>query len=365
MPRKKTTALKLAKDKTWQAFENHLRNESVTQLRISKLGVMFTLVQRHLPVRLTEATRGHLEQFLNDLNRNKIKRQNGKPFSGSTKADVKKFLRQFFKYLRGDGEFYPTEVRWIRARIAKDELPEEKQILTIDEARALAAGFQKPSLRTLTLLLFDGGFRIQEMLSVRKQNVTWERYDDVDSCFWISCNISKTETRKIPVPLFTADVRSFFESVEFTAKKDDEPAFGVSYETYYQQLRRVSKAVLNREIGPHHLRHSSATYYSREFDGNMNLLCERYGWSFGSDIAKVYVRKSGAYQKQGVKKVFSNQVGKLENEIQQLKDQLKLITEALLPPRDRRETEEAAKFSKKEISEYLREALADYQRSKR
>ena len=308
----------------WEKFENHLLNEGVTKTRIVKLHQMFGTCQRGLEIDYEKATRNNIEAFLNKLNRNEFRRIDGKDYSGSSKADIKKFLKQFYKWLKGDNEFYPKEVSWIKARISKDEQPKEKTTLSVDEVQKLANGFAKTEYRLIILMLFDSGFRIQEMLSAKKNDLTWEDYMSGKKCFWITCNKSKTETRKIPIPLFTEEIQTFVNSTYYRSLSNDNALFKLSQPNLTRLMKEKSIELFDKDrpVTPHALRHSSATYYSQEFDGNMNLIATRYGWSFSSKELKTYIRRSGAYQKAGVKKVYQNEVVKLKEEVDKLKKKM-------------------------------------------
>ena len=103
-----------------------------------------------------------------------------------------------------------------------------------------------------------------------------------------------------------------------------------------RKLKENSQKLLGKKVTCHALRHSSATFYAREFDGNMNMLAERYGWAYSSDQLKTYIRRSGAYQKQGAKKVFVNELLKVREEMVSLREdhnklqaEVKKIGEAL------------------------------------
>lgn len=301
----------------WNKFETHMINEGATKLRLKKLSTMFNIVNREL--NLENAGREEVEAYVTNLNKNKIKRVDGKSFSGSTKSDIKKFLRQFYKWYRGNNEFYPKEVSWIKTKIPKDDRPEEKPVINVKDVMRLANTFKKPEYRIITLLLFDSGYRIQEMLSVKKKDLAWEKGED--SCFWINCNESKTEKRKIPIPLFTEDIKNFVNSSYFLTLNDDDFIFNFDYSRYRLALRKNSLKLLNKVITPHALRHSSATYYAKEYDGHMNLIAERYGWSFSSKQLATYIRRSGAYQRMGAKKTFVNKYSELEKEFAEYKEE--------------------------------------------
>jgi len=305
----------------WDRFENHLLQAGITKARIGKLRTMFLTVERDLD-NFETATKEDIEALVFGLHKNTFKKVDKKPFSGSTKSDIKKFLRQFYKWLKGEDSYYPKEVAWIKTRISKDELPKPKEVLSVNQVIVLASSFSKIELRNLVLLLFDSGFRIQEMLSVTKKDLAWEEYDQNQKCFWIQCNESKTMTRKIPVPLFTEEIRNFVNSIYFQTLKDSDKLFKISYDYFLARLKENSQKLFKIKISPHSLRHSSATNYAREFDGNMNMLAERYGWTYSSAELRTYIRRSGAYQKAGAKKVFTNDVMRVREENEILKEHI-------------------------------------------
>lgn len=312
-------------NKLWQKYEDHLLNEGVTKKRINKLRQMYKTSERGLNKDFSKVTREDIETFVTKLHKNEFKRRDGNVFSGSSKSDIKKFLKQFWKWFKGNNEAYPKEVAWLKTKIAKDERPIEKPILSVEEVRKLSNSFQKPEFRLLTLMLFDSGYRIQEILSAKKKNLTWEEIENNQKCFWLECNESKTMTRKIPIPLFTEDIKLFSNSSYLQGLEGDDLLFNVSYASYVNHLKEHGLKLFNKNITPHCLRHSSATLYAKELDGNVMALCQRYGWAFNSKEVALYVRRSGVYQRQTAKKVFSNELVKVREELDKLREKVNTI----------------------------------------
>jgi integrase len=317
----------------WQDYENHLLNVQVTRKRISKLKTMYRVLERAFNKPFSDLSRKDIEAFVTALHRNTFLNENEKPYSGSSKSDIKKFLKQFWKWFKGNDEYYPQEVSWIKTRIGKDEKPKEKPVVTQEQIISVAEKMLKEKYRILTLLLFDSGFRIQEMLSVKKKHLTWEPFDEANNtCFWIECLDSKTLPRKVEIPLFTEHIKRFLQSSYWNNLSDDQLLFPDSYNAYLTVLHRASKSVLGYKLSPHCLRHSSATLYARLYNGDMILLANRYGWSYSAQELRTYVRRSGAMQKRGARKVFENELLKLQQENVSIKkdiEEMKTLIEAL------------------------------------
>jgi len=338
----------------WVKFENHALNEGLSENRIKKLKTMFNLISKY--VDLAKADRPKLEKFIFKLNRNDLKRENGENYSGSTKADVKKFLRQFFKWYKGDNETYPKEVSWIKTRIPKEEIPKEKPIIDIKDLVKLSQRFSKPELQILTLLLFDSGFRIQEMQSCLKKDLTWEEFDDGESCWWIKCNKSKTYARKIPIPLFTSSINAWVNSTEFKAKGQNDPLVKFSYTKFLQNLGIYSKEIIGEKLSCHCLRHSSATYYAKEYAGNVPQLAQRFGWSFDAKELKTYVRMSGSFNKLGAKVSHQNKLTELTKKLDKQQEQIQTMAKLLFEQFGKRDNVKKEEISKDELEKIFKGA---------
>ncbi len=289
---------------------------------------MFTLTSKY--INLETAKREQIENFLNNLNRNIIKKNDGSNFSGSTKADIKKFLKQYFKHTRGEDENYPKEVSWIKATIGKDEKPKEKPTTSQDDIMKVAAQFDKLEYRILTLMFFDSGFRKSEMFSALKKDLTWDVFDeDGNKCFWIKCNESKTEPRTIPIQLFTEDIKAFVNGVYYKSLNNDNKLFNVNYGSYLKMLGNASSKAISIKLNIQCLRHSSATLYAQLLHGDLIALANRYGWSYSAKELKTYVRRSKSAHLIGAKKVFSSELLKLKEENQKQQERMDKLEKAI------------------------------------
>lgn len=317
-------------DKLWDKYEVFLVNNNLTKRRIEKLNFLYGVVLRAFEGKdLTKIKRQDIEEYITKLNKNVFKKENGQVYTGNTKADIKKFIRQFWKWLKGNGEFYPPEVAWIKTGISKDEKRIPEDVLLYSDVIKLAHGMQKIEYRILVLLLFDSGFRIAEIMSVRKKDITFKEYDSSKKCFWIKCTVSKTEPREVPIPLFTEELQTFLRSSYMESKKDDELIFQMSYRAVAKCLSENAEKILKRKVHPHLFRHSSATYYAEQYQGDRLKLAQKYGWTLSSSQMETYVRMSANYLKQGVKQVYSNEVVKFKETLQKENEELKKELEKL------------------------------------
>lgn len=308
----------------WKKYQSHITNEGLTDKRKSKLHTMFKIIQRYID--LGNADKIIIEDFIERLNSDKILKIDGRIYSGSTKSDIKKFLRQFFKWFRGDNNYYPEMVSWLKTKIPKDNKPQEKPILEKKDVFKLASMFKKYDYKIATLILFDSGFRIQELMSCKKSDLTFESFDDNgEKCFWLKCNLSKTYTRKVPISLFEQEIKSYIESDTFNLKRDTEPLFDIDYFSYLKMMKIYSTKLFSLKVTPHCLRHSSATLYASLYNGNVPMLAQRYGWSYSAKELQTYVRVSGSYNKQGAKVLYQNEVIKLKTQVVNLTEELSEI----------------------------------------
>jgi len=320
----------------WNKFEEFLINEGLTQKRIEKHKYLHSLFRHLIQKPIMDVTEQDLKRMVVALSKNELVGLSGKPLGGWTKSDVKKHIKKLYRILYTNGEYDPPLTRWLKTVIPKDEKAEQKEIITKEEALKLAGEFKKPQFKLLILIAFDSGFRIEELLSMKRADLEWKSTQGAESCFWVRCRASKTITRCIDIGLFTEQIKELLDTPHYTEQKTHDDLFQLSYDSFRQHLKRRGQKLLGKVITPHTFRHSSATLYASLLEGNLIALCDRYGWTYDSTQPRIYIRRSGINNKFSARKVYQNNLSELEEKLkaqeklnQKLQEQMRKIEKAI------------------------------------
>ena len=97
-------------------------------------------------------------------------------YSEHTKYDFKVVLKMFYKWLKGNDEFFPPEIAWLKKDMKhqRHKLPEE--LLTEDEVLMMANRADNLRDKALILVLYETGCRIGELISLSIKNVIFDQY---------------------------------------------------------------------------------------------------------------------------------------------------------------------------------------------
>ncbi len=263
------------------------------------------------------------DKFVKDLDSNKIKQNSGKVYKHSSKDELIRNLKRILKTLWEDIE-YNKKVSWIKQSHEFSEIPS----ITMEEVKKLANGFTGLRDKALTMILGDGGLRIEEALNLRIENVIKKKNKNDEDFYIIDIKFSKTLPRKISVPHATPLLTEWLK--EHPAINDKESyLFPIKYDYYRKLLRQQGKKILNKVITPHILRHSSATHYSQtDLGKNLFKFCYRYGWSMSSKMPKRYIDRNlfeEEAQEELDNMVKNSKVNDLEDEVDKLKSAVNLL----------------------------------------
>lgn len=128
---------------------------------------------------------------------------------------------------------------------------------------------------------------------------------------------SKTESRTIHIPLATSYIKEYLK--EYNPENRDSRLFPGRYNNLMNSLKRVSKRVLNKEITPTLMRHSSATYWCTKL--SQASLNYRLGWKLSSRMPDVYIKKTGVLDEESVAMSEKKDIDILKEEKRQLQIQ--------------------------------------------
>lgn len=213
--------------------------------------------------------------------------------SYSSKLEVKKTLKKFYKWLNG-GEEYPECVKWIKGgKKNNNKLPEE--LLTEEEAKKMIAAARTLRDRALISILWESGCRAGEILTLKIKHISFEENLTRILVY------GKTGPRRVPLLDATPYLAEWIENHPFR----DNPgswlwvgigAVGRDKMMTYPALRKMlsqvgKKAKIKKRTNPHNFRHSRATFLAKHLtEAQMN---QYLGWVRGSDMPATYVHLSG------------------------------------------------------------------------
>lgn len=214
-----------------------------------------------------------------------------------TKYDFKIVLKMFYKWLLGNDEEFPKEIKWLKPNIKNEshKLPEE--LLSEDDVLKIANTAENLRDKALVLVLYEAGCRIGELLSLKMKNVQFDQYGAVLRV------TGKTGDRRVRI-ISSAPMLASWINIHPKAKDSDamlwHSSWGkkhngvkcLSHGTVYELIRELAvKAGIKKKVHPHLFRHSRATALAGKLtEAQMK---EYFGWVQGSDMAATYVHLSG------------------------------------------------------------------------
>ena len=258
-----------------------------------------------------------IEEFIYKLENNQILTKYGEPFKDSTKRDIKKSLKKFYKTILGNSEQYPDVVAWIDTY---EYIPDCKSI-SLDEARRVAQGARTKD-RAVIMTAFDAGPRGEELFNVKIEDVERTKSEEGMDYYkiWIkhpAKHGAKTIPRNVPCALC---VKELDDWLALHPEKGNQQAylFPFSYSNSRNRIKKLGEDIIGKKITMNVLRHSSATYHCHEL--NQYQLCKRMGWSLTSKQPVRYIDRQGIDDTKPVKVEEINSWNKLKGENEKLRN---------------------------------------------
>jgi len=248
------------------------------------LGILRLASESWLKKDFDKTTQADWDKFYEDMEEDKIYNEHHRKYKQSTKAKTYKTLRKFLKWRFGENKHYPAFCdNWVtrEERVTKD-------YLTRSEIDKLVESTSTLRIKALVMILFDGGFRIEELANLR-----WADVKKTDKGYYkahVRKETTKTKKERYVSLLLSTDLIDSFKNSEKNKNKDfDENGymFETSYNKLYTTINRIGKKVLNKKVSPHTLRHSSATFYA-DIIKTYQQFVTRYGWTLRSSAPQRY-----------------------------------------------------------------------------
>lgn len=312
-----------------------ISSRPVGETRQKKILDMLIIFYKNLKKDPDKITLDEMRDFKENLMKDKIKKENKKPYSEATKEDITGAIVKYFEWRLPD-QFAKWKLRkWFILKFKK-KTPE---YLSEDEIQKLFECCKTDEERFTIAILFDSGARIEEFLNLRFEDVISPTesfpYYKID----LKEEYSKTQGRIIGLYWKNSSkaIKEYLLSIPKGSPQ--ERILDKNYDAVRIFLTRFGKKILNKRVHAHLLRKSSATYYADKL--NRQEICYRYGWRFSSDVPDVYIARAGM-KEDGIKdKILNTDLNKInkrneeletiqniqKNELGNLKEALYLIIE--------------------------------------
>ena len=305
---------------------------------INHLVTFMLVVKKDLDQMTQPDMEEYVEALENDLVRSRARRvvggrlgEAGAPYTTRYKVDNKVTIRKFYKWLWGENKRYPTIVEWFDT-YAKDT---EISALTEAEVERLIDKCQTTMQRAFIQVLFDGGFRLGEVLNIRLRHVRLMSFDEHDpskKSFSIRVPFSKTLPRTVVTPMqgTTKWLRLWLEDHPahpviapdgtLDAKDVSMQLFPLSDGGARHMVGRAGQRALGKRVYPHLLRHTSATYWCNRL--SYFQMCKRFGWSMTSDMPQKYIDREGVDELAAAQRYHEDERAKLARERSRLQEEV-------------------------------------------
>ncbi len=267
-------------------FKDEMAANNIGTLRVLKYMVTLRKVAEALPKPFRECTTEDLKAYIGNINSNP-------KMAEWTKHDYRILVKRFYKWLLGNDENYPEQVKWIKSTAGMNSkiLPDE--LITREEAEIMAERTSHPRDRAFILMLFESGCRIGELLTLRLKNIN---FDSIGMIFYVT---GKTGDRRVRILKYVKEMTAW---LEMHPDKNDPESFlwtknnstgPIGYSGIVKCVKEAArKAGIKKRVYCHGFRHSRASELASMSFGEANMK-EHLGWVQGSDMASVYIHLSG------------------------------------------------------------------------
>jgi integrase len=246
------------------------------------------------------------------LNENKIysncicnKTKEKKPIKISTKKDLIKHIKQFWKFYRlyskeELGKEIPNITEYLRLRKENEEL--DVDFLDFKEILELSNCCIDQKKKTLILFAFETGGRGIEYLNVKRKHFLFNNESNNWTVILPQLKGVSHNKRRIDLDISSKEIDKYFKMNNFN---QEELIFNYDYDYWRQELKRIGKEILKKNITPKIFRKSCAMFLSNQ-NINESYIKAHLGWSPDTKSLKHYQKqislKKPNYLKKNIEK---------------------------------------------------------------
>ena len=95
-------------------------------------------------------------------------------YSAWTKHDYKVIIKRFYKWLKGNDETYPDEVKWIKTTLKKKDVVLPEELLSENDIKRLVDSAVSIRDKAFIISLYESGARIGELGEMHCNDVVFE-----------------------------------------------------------------------------------------------------------------------------------------------------------------------------------------------
>lgn len=149
------------------------RSSRLSPGRYFKTVATLVTVRKYFPHDYDQTTKADLFRAVREMRH--AKKDNGTPYKANTIADYTKFTKRFFTWLAKGGvvDIAPEVVADIGTPRYDTKTKSDGDILTADEITAIIGQAKTAKYKALIGVLYEGGFRISEVASLRWKDVAF------------------------------------------------------------------------------------------------------------------------------------------------------------------------------------------------
>jgi site-specific recombinase XerD len=276
-------------------FINYCTIQGVGKHRIKQYIEVLRLMGECLEVSFEKATKENIMDLITKI-------QN-KDYSDLTINLYKIILKVFYKWLKNrenddvDEWEMPKEVKWIKIKKSRNKKKLPEDLVTEEEIEKMIKVADHPRDKAMVALLYESGFRIEELLTLCIKNIRFDEYGAK-----IMVRQGKTGMRLIRIVASVPLISTWIENHPFSDNPDSPLWIGIGTRNKnelmcynnarYLLIKLLKKAGIKKRIHPHLFRHSRATHFKKKKFSDIQM-CHYFGWVDGSKMPSHYTHLSG------------------------------------------------------------------------